>query len=294
MKLHRTTAYLGGRSYTLITPRPSTTERFAVNHCHGMWHVLSEQAGTRLFARLLWGLSFDRHENTVVVIDHRFLAPDPFDGARSMPIALVPQERTPFGDGAARALRRALPSLRRPQGTVRWLTGGLDTALADRKAWWERQPTTRRDPFGHRRSRSVLDTVRAGVLVLPGDRATLRAQAVSIASLAVSTGTPMDYAESDRFEFQVFHDFRRRVDAARVARREIEATPLPWDRMVEPVLVGRDVTTSRIWSRGTEIRERRMRGRPSAAREAVPRVRSVNEIERSGATPRERQENETA
>jgi len=294
MKLHRTTAYLDGRDYTLITPRPSTTERFAVNHCHGMWHVLSEQTGARLFARLLWGLSFDRHENTLVVIDRRFLAPDPFDGARSMPIVLVPQERTPFGNRAARALRRALPSLGRPEGTVRWLTGGLDTALADRRDWWSRRRPTPRHAFGHRHTRSALDTVREGVLVLPGDSASLCEDAVSVGSLAVSSNSPMDYDQLDRFEFQVFHDFRRRVDAARVARREIEATPIAVDGTVGTGDTRHPSPSARIWERGTEIRERRMRGRPSLEPRSVRRVRSVNEIERSGTTPRERQENETA
>lgn len=61
----------------------------------------------------------------------------------------------------------------------------------------------------------------------------------------------MDYAEIDwpHGEVQVFRDYRHRVSAARVARREI-LTELPQ----RP---SRDSLNPMIWQRGTEVRARR-------------------------------------
>ncbi|MFF7243185.1 hypothetical protein ACFZBU_04720 [Embleya sp. NPDC008237] len=289
MKLHRTVAYLDERPYTLITLRPSTTTRFAVNHFHDCWHVLSDQAGARLFARLLWGLAYDRHENTLVVIDRRFLDPTPFEAEPSLPIVLFATERTPFGGRAARGLRRLLPALGPPDGTVRWQTHGLTTALADRATWqrehpeppwdWERERRHKRKPY---------HAVHDGLLVLPGTTGALLRDAVSIASLAVSVEAPMAYEYLHHYEFQVFHDYRRRVSAARTARREIQALPVPPDRGTGPGPHEGDLIRRHIWVRGTEIRERRMRGRRVRRRPALYQTRSINEIERSGASSFER------
>ncbi|MYS83834.1 hypothetical protein [Embleya scabrispora] len=295
MKLHRTGAYLDGRPYTLITLRPSTTTRFAVNHFHDSWHVLSDLAGARLFARLLWGLAYGRHENTVVVIDRRFLDPNPFEAEPSLPIVLFATERTPFGGRAARDLRRVLPTLGTPDGTVRWRTHGLTAALTDRAVWQREHPTPPRDRDRERRhKRKPHHTVRDGLLVLPGTAEALLREAVSIASLTVSGEAPMAYEYLHHFEFQVFHDYRRRVSAARVARREIEALPVPPDRFTGRGYHEEDPVRRHIWVRGIEIRKQRMRGRRVVRRPALYQARSINEIQRSGETPFERLANISA
>lgn len=286
MKLHRTTAYLDGRPYTLITLRPSTTARFAVNHFHDSWHVLSDQAGARLFARLLWGLAYGRHENTLVVIDRRFLAPTPFEAEPSLPIVLFATERTPFGGRAARDLRRLLPAPATPDGTVRWQTHGLTAALADREAWQQEHPTPPWDWERERRlKRKRHHTVRDGLLVLPGNTDALLREAVLIASLEVSARAPMAYEYLHHYEFQIFHDFRRRVSAARTARREIRSLPVPPDRHAGPGYHEGDLVRRHIWVRGSEIRKERMRGRRVVHRPALYQTRSINEIQRSGSTP---------
>jgi hypothetical protein len=289
MKLHRTVAYLDGREYTLITLRPATTERFAVNLFHDAWHVLSGQAGATLFARLLWGLSYQRRENTLVVVDRRFLAPTPFEAEESVPIVLVPTDCTPFGGAASRELRRLLPRLKSPDGTVRWHTHGLDAALADADAWWREHRRPPWDEYAYHHHRRRVDHVlHDGLIVLPGSARELRQDAMSIAALAVSPATPMDYTYLPRYEFQIFHDFRRRVSAARTARREIEALATPPDRFVGRGYHEGDPVRRHIWERGTEIRIRRMRGRPVQARPPLYQTRSVNDIERSGATALDR------
>ncbi|MYW03451.1 hypothetical protein [Streptomyces sp. SID3343] len=289
MKLHRTVAYLDGREYTLITLRPSTTERFAVNLFHDEWHVLSGQAGARLFARLLWGLAYQRRQNTLLVVDRRFLDPTPFEADASVPLVLVPTDHTPFGGPAARELRRLLPRLKSPDGTVRWHTHGLDTALADADAWWRSNPWPPWDryAFEHHKRRAnhvLLD----GLVVLPGSARELTRDAMAIAALAVSQSTPMDYTYLPHYEFQVFHDFRRRVSAARTARPEIEALDTPPNRHAGPGYHEGDLVRRHIWVRGTEIRERRMRGRRVATRPPLYQTRTINEIERSGQTPFDR------
>ncbi|WP_424641911.1 hypothetical protein [Embleya sp. AB8] len=281
--------YLDGRPYTLITLRPSVEVRFAVNHFHDTWHVLSDRAGARLFGRLLWGLAYDRHENTLVVIDRRFLDPTPFEAEPSVPIVLFAGERTPFGGRAARELRRVLPTLGRPHGTVRRHTHGLDAALADLDAWWAEHPLP---PWDRKRERHFerqrRHTVRDGLLVLPGSTDELLRNAVLIANLKVSVSTPMAYEFLHHYEFQVFHDYRRRVSAAVTARREIRALPVPPDRITGPGYHEGDVIRRHIWARGTEIRELRMRGRRVAERPAMYQTRTINEIERLGDTPNQR------
>jgi hypothetical protein len=288
MKLHRTVAYPDGREYTLVTLRPSTTERFAVNRFHDMWHVLSGRAGAKLFARLLWGLAYQRHRNTLVVVDRRFLDPTPFEADPAPPIVLVPTDRTPFGGAAARDLRRLPSRPKSPDGTVRWQTHGLDTALADVDAWWRSNPWAAWDGHAYHHTRTAHRVLREGLIVLPGSARELRQDAMAVAALAVSQATPMDYTFLSRYEFQVFHDFRRRVSAARTARREIQALATPPDHFAGPSHHEDDPVRRHIRERGTEIRERRMRGRRVEQRPALYPRRSINEIERSNATPFDR------
>jgi hypothetical protein len=292
MKLHRSTAYLDGRAYTLITPRPSTSITFAVNHFHDTWHVLSGQAGARMFARLLWGLAYQRHADTLVLLDRRFLDPTPFEAEPSPPIVLVPTDRTAFGGRAARDLRRVLHRPPPSQGTVRAHSHGLDAALADPERWWRENPDRSYNPYAWRHKRKEHESPHAGLLVLPGDTRSLLADAVLIGGLHTSVGTPMDYVHLDRYEFQVFHDYRRRVSAARTARAEIDALAAPPDTTIGTPWA--DPVRQHIWARGTEIRERRMRGRRVRTRPALYSTPPLDGIRPSGPPSTERQPKATA
>src|SRR5262245_59181993 len=118
MKLHRRAVRLDGREHTVIGLRPGTTARFSTNYFHETWHVLSDQHGARLLARLLWGLSYQARPDTVVLIDRPFLTSTPFDGDPADPIVLVPTWCTSFGRQADRQLARRLPLTGPPAGTV--------------------------------------------------------------------------------------------------------------------------------------------------------------------------------
>ncbi|MEV6524456.1 hypothetical protein AB0M43_21090 [Longispora sp. NPDC051575] len=133
-KMHRRRIRLDGREYTVLGLRPGSPARFATNHHHECWHVLSDLHGARLLGRLLWGLAFQRRQNTLVLLDRPFLDPNPFDAEPSDPIVLLPSTLTPLSTSAARQLRRQLPLTGAPDGTVVWQTHGLDAAVSSSRA----------------------------------------------------------------------------------------------------------------------------------------------------------------
>jgi hypothetical protein len=237
LKLHRRQLRLAGRDYTVITLRPGTDARFSTNFFHDTWHVLSDWRGARLLGRLLWGLAYQRTPGTLVLVDRPFLDPNPFDAEPADPIALVPALLTPFGTKAARDLRRRLPLAGTPDGTVRWHTHGLGAAVATR----------------HHRPRGFQERVRriGGIVTYAAVPDALKSTAKGIATLGDSSYQyGMDYIELDDYngEVQVFRDYRRRVSAARVARREVVATL--------DTVPDRDALNPLIWKRGGEVRER--------------------------------------
>ncbi|MCF2527503.1 hypothetical protein [Yinghuangia soli] len=253
VKLHRRTLLLDGRRYTVLGLRPAAAERFAVNHFHGTWHIVTHTAGSHLLAALLWGLSYQRTPDTILVVDRPFLDANPFDAQPSPPIVVVPVQTTPFGDGAARDLRRKLP-LGPSEGTVRLHAHGLAAALTDSRAWFAARPPQNYHGYDQRHMRPVIRQ-RAGLLVLPGTADWLREWAVQIGGLnAEAHRGPyaprgMDYDdihEDFSLEVQVFADYRARVTAARLAREQLP----------DEVRTGQDETgqTAEVWSRGTEIR----------------------------------------
>jgi hypothetical protein len=251
MKLHRHTLGLAGRPYTVVTLRPGTDARFSTNFFHGTWHILSDWRGARLLGRLLWGLAYQRRPGTLVLIDAPFLDLNPFDAEPANPIALVPNPITTLTARATRDLRRRLP-LTAADGTVRWLTHGLDLALRRYRAIIDRPPGIQRPPsipwrgFGERVERV------GGIITVTASPRSLKAAALTAAMLGPCAHHGMDYAEVDwpNGEIQVFNDYRQRVSVARVARREVLAA------LGEPL--DREMLNSLIWDRGGEVRRRRM------------------------------------
>ncbi|HET9967324.1 MAG TPA: hypothetical protein VFQ68_03745 [Streptosporangiaceae bacterium] len=221
--------------------RPGTRARFASNYYHGTWHVLSDLHGARVLGRLLWGLAYQRMPGTLVLIDRPQLDPSPFSGAPSDPVALVPAQLTSLPAGAARGLRARLP-LSGPEGTVRWHTPGLLPAVTVVRE----RPPDRFVPAGteHRIDRH------GGLLVMAATPPALREWAVQVYRLGGHTWKGMDYTEFGwpDGEVQVFTDYRRRVSAVRVARREVLAAlpgTLP-EADLDPL----------IWARATAVRAR--------------------------------------
>jgi hypothetical protein len=264
-KLHRRGLRLAGRDHTVIGLRPGTAIRFSTNRYHQTWHVLGDDHSARLLGRLLWGLAYTRRPGTLVVLDLPFLDPNPFDAEPADPVVLVPEDLTGFGTAGARALRGRLPLRSRPDGTVRWHTPGLDLALADPWAWWERGQG---DAFWRRGTDGIVEP-RGGLLVMRATAPVLRAWAVMVATLSSANRYRTDDA---RFalgraggwwpdgEVQIFADYRRRVGVARVARREVLAAEAS-ARGAEAPASGStpDDVRQAIWRHGNAVARRRPR-----------------------------------
>lgn len=264
MKLHRRTLRLDGRAHTVIGLRPGTAARFSTNHYHGVWHVLSDQHGARVLARLLWGLAYQARPGTLLVVDRPFLCPTPFDADPADPIVVVPSWHTPFTARAARDLARRLPLSRPPDGTVRWRTHGLDGALADPRAWFRALPPGPEAVPGRGKRLHGL------IALLPARPAEAREWAVQAGWLDAGNRYGMDYdflaggCRDAAAEIQIFRDFRRRVSVARRARADVVARP---DAPADPAEL-----RPLVWDRHGEITRaeaetaRRRAGRPPVRR----------------------------
>lgn len=275
MKLHYRRVRLDGREHTVITPRPGTDARFATNHYHQTWHLLSDWHGARLLGRLLWGLAYQRRPGTLVLIGAPFLDPNPFDGDRSRPVALVPSALTSLRAPAMRELQRlAAAPARTGDGTVRWRTPGLDEAVAaDRRrgelskaGLWHLIDRPRVPP----KERGISVRMLGGLLVFAGRPDALRRLAVDVFTLGDYAHRGMDYTEVGPRPFggevQVFADYRRRVSAARRARGEVLA-----EVAADPDLAASPGGLEPlVWDRGTEIRQRMIGPVPVPVEAAAP------------------------
>jgi hypothetical protein len=257
LKLHRRQCRLDGRSYTVVTLRPGTDARFSTNFFHGTWHVLTDWRGARLLGRLLWGLAYQRTPGTLVLIDRPFLDPNPFDAEPADPIALVPALTTPLTTKAARQLRRHRTLSGAPDGTVRWHTHGLDTVVAHWRAQRGRHFGDSHPPWIPRRGfQQRMDRI-GGLVTFAAIPSVLKDTATDIYLLGEHAYHGMAYAEIDwpNGEVQVFRDYRHRVSAARVARREVLRDL--------PDLPAPETLNALIWRRGTTVRYRRIPSRPN-------------------------------
>ena len=220
-KVHRRAVVLDGTQYTVLTPRPGTTERFATNRYHGTWHILSDVGGARLLGRLMWAMAFQRHADTILLLDGPLLVENPFDADPSSPIVIVNTALGVLRQGAVGALQAQLPLRGSPDGTVVLQTPGLDLALTDdargkgQQAWWRARADRRR---------ILIDRSRR-TLVLAAPPSVLRSWGLELSYLGDSSYRGMDYAELDwpssEGEVQIFDDFERRVVRARAARSRL-------------------------------------------------------------------------
>ncbi|MFA4080313.1 hypothetical protein [Mycobacteroides salmoniphilum] len=245
MKLHRHSVRLDGRSYTVITLRLDADVRFSSNRFHETWHVISDEAGAKTLARLLWGLAYQRHPGTFVLIDRAHLAPNPFDAEPADPIVLLPSHLTALTRQAAKALRGQPPT--KPDGTVRWRTHGLDTRVAEYREWRDMPDGQREYPYTP--EPAGWETVEriGGVLVLAGGPQTLRQWATyaDLMRIVAPWDTDYEYLADREGEIQIFLNYRREVAIAKHARADILSAPHPADI---PQL------REHIWRRAAQIR----------------------------------------
>lgn len=226
-KLHRRSAVLDGRTFTIVSPRPSSRHRFATNRYHETWHVLSDVAGAHLIARLFWWLSYQRKPNTVVVIDGPLLVPNPFDADPSAPIVVYNTDHTHLTGQAQRDLTRSRRRLGPPEGTVRLHVRGLQDELAKPRAERDRAWQLV-DQLQYLRTELVADTERKnGPIVIRAHPDYLRWWALHIHQLGWwYRGTDSWYLERlardwPDGEIQIFQRFASMVRTAVATRNQL-------------------------------------------------------------------------
>jgi hypothetical protein len=242
LKLHLRLLQLSGKTYRIVTLRPSTRVAFSTNYYHDTWHIVSDMAGSLLLARLLWGLSYQRQPETMILIHGQNLLPTPFEAERSDPFLLISSHLTSVDPEAFRLLKSRLPHLGHPSTTIRWLTFGLD--LARQACQQEGQHPRQQlawDWLHHREQKQLWNQEHmsrcGGFIFYAAPPPVLRLQALNLHYLRVKQGsylTEMNYhylAEANSRnswadgEVQIFADYKDRVSAAMQARQELVPQP---------------------------------------------------------------------
>ena len=223
LKVHLRVLEIHRATLRVVTLRPQTPARFSTNYFHDTWHILAGTDGAALFGRLLWGLAFQRHPGTLLLIDASHLVPTPFEADPPDPILVIPAGLTSVDDDLLRALKLRLRRAPGPPTTIRWHTFGMPAALERDRVWW-------RDPLAAQRSRERMAR-RAGFICFTAPPDILRDHALGVYRMHGYEGAWGGYhpiAEQGargrwRYdgEFQLIPGFANAVSAARVARREV-------------------------------------------------------------------------
>jgi len=108
-KVHRRNVHLGSRAFSVLSLRPGTRHKFAMNHFHETWHVLCNAGSAHYLARLLWALSFQKKSDTMLVVEGDSLVPNPFDGEESPAFVFLNQATTALNRKQSNELARHLP-----------------------------------------------------------------------------------------------------------------------------------------------------------------------------------------
>ncbi len=222
LKLHLRVVDVGDYLYRVLTLRPQMGVRYSTNFFHETWHILTDEAGAKVLGRVFWGLSYQKAEGTLVVIDAPHLVTTPFDGDPADRIVIAPLG-TSTETKRLRALRAALARKPKSDGTVRFQTWGLPRE-ADR-SWVESRHDYKliEDLYDDER----MDR-RAGMVCYTAPPEILRAHGAAIYRIPPDRWGAYHYLDWGRAlqhhangEVQVFTNFADRVSAAKVVRREV-------------------------------------------------------------------------
>lgn len=134
IKVHLRLLRIRGATYRVVTLRPGTRVAFSTNFFHQTWHIVTDERGARLLARLFWGLAFQRQPGTLVLVHGDYLVPTPFEAERSDPFLIIPTGLTGNDAAGLRRLKSRLAHLGPPTTTIRFRTFGLDIAQAEEQA----------------------------------------------------------------------------------------------------------------------------------------------------------------
>lgn len=235
MKLHLRALKLRGMSYRLVTLRPHSEVAYSTNFFHDTWHILSDQYGAKLLARLLWGLSFQRILGTAILIHGEHIKPTPFGAEPSDPILITNSNLTKIDAKSLTTLRGQLKYLGPSQCTLRWHTFGLDAALKRELESGPYNPAienTEHDWVHYQENKRLWleeNMCRyGGVVCYSAPPEILRLRALTIAQMDPANFGMDYYYIADRNcyrwpdgEIQIFSDYKERRLAAAEARRQV-------------------------------------------------------------------------
>lgn len=265
LKVHLRTYDLHGTTFRVVTLRPQTTVRFSTNYFHQTWHILAGARGAELLGRLLWGLAFQRHPGTLILIDRDHLVPTPFDADPPDPILLVPAGLTSIDIDHLRALKQRLRRVASSPTTIRWHTFGMSAALAQddgrsfRAVWIHRN----REEFSTQERMSR----RVGFVCYTAPPPILRRHALAIHTMRgwkgyssyhpLAESRPTSSWHYDG-EFQLIPNFDDDVSAAIVGRREVlgDAKARPTDAELRAIYAAKDRAFKRLQEGRTKSRSR--------------------------------------
>jgi hypothetical protein len=130
MKLHLRVLKIDQKEVHLITLRPEADAKFWIAYHHPVWWMCTGYKETNLLARLLWGLSYQKQPNTMILIDRphiQDIAPE-IPKAISPPLLILPTNLSSVSDTLLQGLKSQLKQAKTPTKTIRWRTFGLDIA----------------------------------------------------------------------------------------------------------------------------------------------------------------------
>jgi hypothetical protein len=231
VKLHRREIMLDRKSYTVLSPRPTTPFRFATNLYHDTWHVLSDARGAHLLGRMFWSMAYQRRPNTIMVIDYPLLVPNPFDADPSSPILISNTNLGGLSKTAVTQLNQNLPFTSRSLGIVRLATPGLARLLAGQTDL-ERTQRDSGDSWTAYERAGFTDRVK-GVVVLAAAPPMLEWWALWLSRLGTRPYEGSDYSElghsanrgwhrdAGTGEVQIFERFSTMVSQAAETRKRL-------------------------------------------------------------------------
>lgn len=258
LKVHLHEVRVGGRDLRVVRLRPGTRVAFSTNRFHETWHVVSDQVGSALLARLLWGLAYQRQAGTLVVIDGEFIHPTPFDAERSDPILLCNTDLALPSTKVLKALRARLerPTARR---TIRWQSVGLDLTRGRAYGGLVREGLL---PAWHDPAQKRETMARRGGFVCYAAPPIVLRRTARVVDRLDPKRYGMDYVflvDSKQSygvdgEVQVFQDYTRKRSIARQARQEVLAAQTPADPPAGP-----EALRERVWKQAERVARRRRR-----------------------------------
>jgi hypothetical protein len=231
VKLHRREMMLDRKSYTVLSPRPTTPFSFATNSFHDTWHVLSDARGAHLLGRMFWSMAYQRKPNTVMVIDYPLLVPNPFDADPSSPILISNTNLGGLSKTAIAQLKHNLPFTSPSRGIVRLTAPGLDRVLSGQTDL-ERSQRDSGAEWNAPQRVGFTDRVN-GVVVLAAAPPILEWWALGLSELETRWTEGMDYTElyhspnrgwrraGGTGEVQIFERFTTMVSQAAEARKRL-------------------------------------------------------------------------